>query len=140
MDFLSRALLLLLLLLVCASARHIDTTTCKDCLSRNNSRFIKSIWFPLAPFEYNCINTSEFVSDHSIVVDVLCNIKDCDYVHLRNVEKIRNVGYLSCSDHKLFYNTSAVSEGEIHKNHFCIETVEIIFVIGLILLLTVKGK
>jgi hypothetical protein len=76
---------------------------CDNCNFTDGFFFIKTIFFPLAPYEYQCINDTRNISIYTIVVEIVCKPEDCVGVGRRELRNIISVDRLNCSD--VLYDT-----------------------------------
>jgi hypothetical protein len=108
---------------------------CIDCLESNISAvFIKTIWFATAPFEYKCINTEDRISNYTLILDIACTSEDCLNFSCKKSKKLWHPLDSFCN------STNPQPQGFSHTTTFCIETVEIITVLAIVIVLIVKGK
>lgn len=68
---------------------------CKDCTAVGNI-FLKTIWFPIAPPEYLCINSSQKVSKRNLITDVVCNQDDCKNISFKKPSKLWDPNLIHC--------------------------------------------
>jgi hypothetical protein len=70
---------------------------CRECTSISGNRFLKTIWFPIAPLEYLCVNSTNFISKYALVLEFICREQDCKNVHDKKPTKYWDVNNLNCS-------------------------------------------
>jgi hypothetical protein len=69
---------------------------CIDCTTTFENIFLKTIWFPIAPREYLCVNSSSNLSQHMLIVAVVCKPEMCKGITKRRAVKLWDPEILTC--------------------------------------------
>jgi hypothetical protein len=94
--------LLCTIILVLVVATHCKNNStlieelCINCTSNFENFFLKTVWFPIAPQEYLCVNSSSNLSQHMLIVDVVCKPEMCKGITKRRAVKLFDPQLLTC--------------------------------------------
>jgi hypothetical protein len=90
---------LILVLVVGAHCKNNSTLVeefCINCTSNFENFFLKTIWFPIAPQEYLCVNKTSNLSQHMLIIDVVCKPEMCKGITKRRAVKLFDPEILTC--------------------------------------------
>lgn len=109
-------------------------TDCISCLNLNNTLFIKTTWLPPL-WEYNCVSNLNFssISNYSLIVDVLCDSSDCQFIERKKISKIFDKSKVFCSSDNNFFKNEFHHHHQQFSPYFCSELAELIILFILIL-------
>jgi hypothetical protein len=71
---------------------------CSKCVENGTAVFIKSVWIPTANPEYVCRENPRLISKFGIVIERICDKKDCIGIHGRPITQVFSRHELACKN------------------------------------------